>query len=111
MLTPLPVHWYAIVASVSLTVPAAVNVWPSCAVPLIDTPDKANAVFRAGLSLALNDADPDYAGLRLADYILGSDTLSSRLGNRVRDLRPDGGADGEVVPFPVDVMTGHLAAM
>ncbi len=51
---------------------------------VIDTPDKANAVFRAGLNIALNDADPDYGALRLADYILGSDTLSSRLGNRIR---------------------------
>jgi zinc protease len=51
---------------------------------VIDTPDKANAVFRAGLSLAMNDADPDYQALRLADYMLGSDTLSSRLGNRIR---------------------------
>jgi zinc protease len=48
------------------------------------TPDKANAVYRAGLSLAMNDEDPDYAALVLGDYILGGGSLSSRLGNRVR---------------------------
>jgi zinc protease len=48
------------------------------------TPDKANAVFLAGLSFPLTEADPDYAALRLGNFILGGGTLSSRLGDRIR---------------------------
>lgn len=50
----------------------------------INTPDKANAMYFAGLSIALNDSDPDFPALAMANYILGGGTLSSRLGNRVR---------------------------
>ena len=48
------------------------------------TPDKANAVFLAGLSFPLTDADPDYPALRLGNFLLGGGTLSSRLGDRIR---------------------------
>jgi zinc protease len=48
------------------------------------TPDKANAVFAAGLAFALKETDPEYAALRLGNFILGGGTLSSRLGNRIR---------------------------
>src|SRR5262249_19513876 len=48
------------------------------------TPDKANAVFLAGLSFPLMETDPDYAALRLGNFILGGGTLSSRLGDRIR---------------------------
>jgi zinc protease len=48
------------------------------------TPDKANAVFTAGLVFRLKETDPDYAALRLGNYLLGGGTLSSRLGNRIR---------------------------
>ncbi|MEY2727336.1 MAG: Protease 3 precursor [Planctomycetota bacterium] len=48
------------------------------------TPDKANAVFIAGLSCPINDDHPDAAALQLGNFILGGGTLSSRLGNRVR---------------------------
>jgi len=48
------------------------------------TPDKANATFNAGLHFPMRDDDPDYPALILANYILGSGTLSSRLGTRVR---------------------------
>jgi zinc protease len=48
------------------------------------TPDKANAVFLAGLSCDMNDDHPDAAALQLGNFILGGGTLSSRLGNRVR---------------------------
>ncbi|HXG10526.1 MAG TPA: pitrilysin family protein [Gemmataceae bacterium] len=50
----------------------------------IHTPDKANAVYTAGLALALSDTDPDYPALEVGNFILGGGTLSSRLGNRVR---------------------------
>jgi zinc protease len=50
----------------------------------IFTPDKANATFTAGLLFALRDDDPDYAALLMGNYILGGGTLSSRLGDRIR---------------------------
>jgi zinc protease len=50
----------------------------------INTPDKANATYTAGLLFPLRDDDPDYPALLMANYIFGSGTLSSRLGNRIR---------------------------
>jgi zinc protease len=50
----------------------------------INTPDKANATFTAGLLFPQRDDDPDYPALVMGNYILGSGTLSSRLGTRVR---------------------------
>jgi zinc protease len=50
----------------------------------IDIPDKANAVYLSGKSLALSDSHPDYAALRLGNYMLGGGFLNSRLANRVR---------------------------
>ncbi len=50
----------------------------------IETPDKANAVYYAGLSLSLKDDNPDYPALVMGDYILGAGALSSRLGDRIR---------------------------
>ena len=50
----------------------------------INTPDMANAVFAAGLAFPLNDNDVDAEALRLGNFILGGGTLSSRLGDRIR---------------------------
>jgi zinc protease len=51
----------------------------------IDTPDKENAFYRARTNLTLNDADPDYAPLLVANYIFGGGGgLSNRLMDRVR---------------------------
>jgi zinc protease len=50
----------------------------------IDTPDKANATYIAGLIFPLRDDDADYPALVLGNYILGSGALSSRLGDRIR---------------------------
>ena len=50
----------------------------------IVTPDKANAVYVAGLVFPMTDADPDYPALVMGNHILGGSSLSSRLGNRVR---------------------------
>ncbi len=50
----------------------------------IVTPDKANAEYLAGLSFPLSDSDPDYPALRIANFIFGDSTLSSRLGDRIR---------------------------
>jgi zinc protease len=48
------------------------------------TPDKANATYLAGLTIAMNDQDPDYAALLIGNFILGGGSLSSRLGDRIR---------------------------
>jgi zinc protease len=51
---------------------------------VIETPDKANAVYRAALNIKLRDDDPDYPALYLANYILGGSS-GSRLWARVRE--------------------------
>ena len=48
------------------------------------TPDKANAVLRAGLNLPLRDDHPDFPALILGTYLLGG-TPSARLPDRVRE--------------------------
>jgi zinc protease len=50
----------------------------------IVTPDKANAVFAAGLAFPLKETDADFATLRMGNFLMGGGTLSSRLGNRIR---------------------------
>ncbi len=50
----------------------------------IKTPDKANAVFLAGCVIAMNEDDVDSDALTLANFIFGGGSLSSRLGDRVR---------------------------
>jgi zinc protease len=50
----------------------------------IVTPDKANAEYLAGLSFAVKEDDPDFAALRIGNFIFGGSTLASRLGDRIR---------------------------
>lgn len=50
----------------------------------LETPDKANAVVAARGNLPLNDTNPDYPALMVANHVLGSSSLASRLGNRLR---------------------------
>jgi zinc protease len=50
----------------------------------IETPDKANAVYESAFAFPMRDDNPDFAALSLGDFILGEDTLTSRLGTRVR---------------------------
>ena len=50
----------------------------------LQTPDKANAVVLARGNLALNDTDADYPALMVANHVLGSSALASRLGDRLR---------------------------
>ncbi len=74
--------WKAAVPYRRIEQHAAENVKPERIA--IDTPDKANAVYFAGLMMPLRDIDPDNAPLELANFILGGEGLSSRLGERVR---------------------------
>lgn len=50
----------------------------------IVTPDKANATFIAGLSFGLNDDSDESVALQVGNFIFGGGTLSSRLGDRIR---------------------------
>jgi zinc protease len=51
---------------------------------VIETPDKANAVFRAGLNLRVRDDHPDYPALVLGNYLLGGSS-DARLARRIRE--------------------------
>ncbi len=50
----------------------------------LETPDKANAFFVAGLNIKVRDDDPDYPALVLGNYMLGGGFLNSRLASRIR---------------------------
>jgi len=50
----------------------------------IKTPDKANAMFLAGMNIPIRDDDPDYPALVLGNYMLGGGFLNSRLATRIR---------------------------
>ena len=51
----------------------------------IETPDKQNAFFIAGEMVKMNDEDPDYAAMMMADYMFGASGLGTRLSRRIRD--------------------------
>ncbi|MFO0944249.1 MAG: pitrilysin family protein [Pirellulales bacterium] len=51
---------------------------------VIQTPDKRNAVYYAGMQLPMSDEDPANPALTLANFIFGGSALTSRLGDRVR---------------------------
>src|SRR5262249_22156957 len=48
------------------------------------TPDKANAVLRAGVNVRLRESDPDFPAMVLANYLLGG-TPTARMPTRVRE--------------------------
>jgi zinc protease len=50
----------------------------------IETPDKENAQFSAGIRLRMKDSDPDYAAMVMANYMFGG-TIKGRLPDRVRN--------------------------
>jgi zinc protease len=50
----------------------------------VETPDKANAVYLAALSLPMKDDDPEYPALVLGNFVLGGGALSSRIADRLR---------------------------
>lgn len=49
----------------------------------VNTPDKANAMFMAGMNIALSDEDPGYPAITFANYLFGQNA-DSRLFNRLR---------------------------
>ncbi len=67
---------------------ARINTPAQCEIPgstsEIETPDKENAVFYAGMHIRMRDDHPQYPPLLVGNYIFGAGALSSRLGDRVR---------------------------
>ena len=51
----------------------------------IQTPDKANAMYFAGLLLPLRDDHPDYPALIIGNEVLGGSGFASRLMSRIRE--------------------------
>jgi zinc protease len=51
----------------------------------IETPDKQNAFFITGETLKMNDEDPDYPAMVMANYMFGGSGLGTRLSRRIRD--------------------------
>jgi len=50
----------------------------------IETPDKANAQFEAGLRFQLSETDPDYPAMLLAGYMFGG-PITSHVSDRIRN--------------------------
>jgi zinc protease len=50
----------------------------------IETPDKANAQFEAGIRIKLSETDPDYPAMVLAGYMFGG-PITSRVSDRIRN--------------------------
>jgi zinc protease len=50
----------------------------------IETPDKANAQFEAGLRIQMSQDDPDYPALVLANYMMGG-AITARVPDRIRN--------------------------
>ena len=50
----------------------------------IETPDKTSAIVVARSNLSLNDNDPDYPALMLANTVFGGDPVKARLADRLR---------------------------
>jgi zinc protease len=70
---------------------------------VIETPDKANAVFFAQQNLELRDGDPDYPALVMAGYMIGGGVLNSRLARRIRVAEGlSYGVGGGISGHPVD---------
>ena len=50
----------------------------------IETPDKTNSQFEAGLNFAMADTDPDYPSIVLANYMFGG-SITARVADRIRN--------------------------
>jgi zinc protease len=77
---------------------------------VIETPDKANAIFLAQQNLRLTDTDPDYPALVMAGYIIGGGMLNSRLARRIRvEEGLSYGVGGGIGAHPVDPVGQFVA--
>jgi zinc protease len=72
------------------------------------TPDKENAIYRAGYLFPMKDTAPDYPALIISNYIMGQSGLNSRIFGTLRNV--EGlvyGAGSSVSVNPLD----HYAAL
>ena len=67
----------------------------------IETPDKENAQFSAGLRLRMRDTDTDYAAMVMANYMFGGG-ITARLPDRVRNREGYSYSVGSNFNAPVD---------
>lgn len=76
----------------------------------LQTPDKANAFFVAGLNLKIRDDDPDYPAMVLGNYMMGGGFLNSRLATRLRQKEGlSYGAGSQFSASPLDQAGSFLA--
>ncbi len=71
----------------------------------IETPDKANAIYVAGLLDAIKDSDPNYPAILAGNYILGGGALSSRIADRLR--QKDGVSYSAASIFAAEPLDAH----
>ena len=76
----------------------------------LETPDKANASFLAGLALPLRDSAPDYPALTVGNYILGGGFLNSRLAMRLRQKEGLSYGAGSFLSASSDEESGSFGA-
>jgi len=75
----------------------------------INTPDKANSVFLAGMSFPVGESDPDSVALEIGDYMFGGGPLTSRLANRIRQKEGLSYAVGShYIPSPRDPVSQFM---
>jgi zinc protease len=75
----------------------------------IETPDKANAIYVAGLLDAIKDTDPEYPAMVAGNFVLGGGILSSRISDRLR--QKDGVSYSAASIFAADPLDAHGAFM
>ena len=69
----------------------------------IETPDKANAMFLAAMTLPMTQEHEDAAALTMANYLLGGGFLNSRLATRIRqDEGLSYGVGSQLALHPLD---------
>jgi zinc protease len=72
----------------------------------VKTPDKAMTSLRAGCNLQLRDDDPDYAAVRMGDFLFGNG-MKSRLMERLREKEGlSYGGGSQLVPNRFEKNTG-----
>ena len=78
----------------------------------VETPDKQNAQFSAGLRIRMRDTDPDYPAMVMANYMFGGG-ITSRLPDRVRNREglSYGVGSGFGAPSEGDAATFNVSAI
>ena len=75
----------------------------------IETPDKANAMFVAGLNIKMDDDHPDYPALTLANFMFGG-SVSSRMFTRMRQKEGWSYGAGSQMNIPPKDAAGFVMA-